>query len=205
MKNIIKKWMYLLLDKPLIPEELMEAKGPLLLHISDTPMEVYSFIYKLVNLINPQYIVHTGDIVDNIKLENFKNRLADYQTNLEKFVDKIEKIHRGEIYYVIGNHDKMKSVQGVTKKGTILYEGKINIEGKTFYLRHNYRRVETKADYYLYGHRFEPKHKKIRSQQLLNGILNINVIDLSTGLIYQIDYPMATNQFRKMERGRIGF
>lgn len=67
----VMKWMKLLLNKPYIPAELADTKGPLLLHISDTPQEIYPYIIKFVQMLQPSYIVHTGDLVDNIKLGFF--------------------------------------------------------------------------------------------------------------------------------------
>jgi hypothetical protein len=57
------------------PEDLLnDVKGPVLLHISDTPSEIYPFIFKIIDVLKPKYIIHTGDLADNVKLEINRDR-----------------------------------------------------------------------------------------------------------------------------------
>jgi hypothetical protein len=47
------------------PEDLLnDVKGPVLLHISDTPSEIYPFIFKIIDVLKPKYIIHTGDLAE---------------------------------------------------------------------------------------------------------------------------------------------
>ena len=57
---------------------LNDIKGPVLLHISDTPSEIYPYIFKIIDILKPQYIFHTGDLADNVKLEINKDRIKGY-------------------------------------------------------------------------------------------------------------------------------
>lgn len=198
--------LYLFFNKPYIPPEIKLEKGPLLLHISDTPEESYNYVMKVIDNINPQYIVHTGDIVDNIKLETNINYLSTYENGLKNFLDSIESYDLVP-YYVIGNHDHINSVTKFSKKGIILEKGVIEIEGYSFYLSHQYEEFEEysiKTDYWLFGHSPNPCHYKSEEQVILNGLLHMNIIALSTGNIYQIEYPLSTNYYRKIEKGSIG-
>lgn len=200
----LKKKIHSIFGIPYIPEEIYKDKGPLLLHISDTPEESYSFIFKVIEKINPQYIVHTGDIVDNIKLETNKNYLYLYEEALERFIKAIEKHKNITPYYVMGNHDDIDSVKRLSNRGIILEKGVVSIEGLDFCLFHDYEKLDIKTDYCLFGHKFHPSHHIDEGQIVLNGILNINIISLSTGNLYQIDYPSGINYYRKMTRGSIG-
>jgi len=195
--------MYLFINKPYIPPEIKTEEGPLLLHISDTPEESYKYVMKVIENINPQYIVHTGDIVDNIKLETNKSYLYLYEKGLEKFINSIEK-HNITTYYVMGNHDDIDSVIKFSNKGIILERGVIEIEGRSFYVSHEYEKSNIKTNYCLFGHSPEIVHYKEKEQTILNGLLHMNVIALSTGTIYQIEYPLGTNYYRKIEKGSIG-
>jgi len=147
--------------------------------------------------------VHTGDIVDNIKLETNSNYLSIYEKGLKKFIDAIES-YNIEPYYIIGNHDNINSVTKFSNKGIILEKGVIEIEGYSFYLNHKYEKSKIISNYYLFGHSPEPYHHKEKNQIILNGLLHMNVIALSTGAIYQIEYPLSTNYYRKIEKGSIG-
>jgi len=193
----------LFINRPYIPPEIKSEKGPILLHISDTPEESYQYIMKAINNINPQYIVHTGDIVDNIKLETNYKYLPLYERGLKKFIDCIEG-HNSVPYYVMGNHDDIDSVIKFSNKGIILRKGVIEIEGYSFYVSHEYEKSNSKTDYCLFGHSFDPVHHKEEDKVVLNGLLNMNAIALSTGRIYKIEYPLGINYYRKMERGSIG-
>lgn len=200
----IKQWIGLLVERPYIPEELRQAKGPILLHISDTPEEIYSYIIKLVEILNPSFIVHTGDMVDNIKLELTPQRIQEYKNSLNKLISRLEESSKASIYYVMGNHDEEEIVKAISKKGIVMVEGHIMIEGMRFYLNHYYQDKPHKAQYYLYGHSFEPHSYKTQGHVGLNGIQDINVIDLATEKIYTLPYPLGTNQYRKMVLRGIG-
>lgn len=203
IKSNLKKKMYLLFNQPYIPPELKDEKGPLLLHISDTPEESYKYIIKVIDKINPQYIVHTGDIVDNIKLGTNRNYLSIYENALKKIMDVIED-YNAVPYYIIGNHDDINSVIKFSNKGIILEKGIIEIEGHSFYVSHEYEAGNIKAEYCLFGHDPAPVHYREKNQTILNGLLHINIIALSTGKIYQLEYPIGTDYYRKIERRSIG-
>lgn len=199
----IKEWFALLENRPYISEEIQKAKGPLLLHISDTPEEIYSYIIELVKAIKPTYIIHTGDLVDNIKLEILPEKIEAYRNSLKSFVAKLERCSNASIYYVMGNHDEVDVVGEVTERGIVMVEGHIMIEGIEFYVNH-YHIEEVKSQYYLFGHSFIPSSYKTDQQIGLNGLEGIHVIDLGTQEVYRVPYPFGTNQFRKMQQRKIG-
>lgn len=198
-----KKSIYSFLGIPYIPEEIYEDKGALLLHISDTPEESYPYIMKVIEKINPQYVVHTGDMVDNIKLENNFSYLSSYENKLEKFINSIEK-YNIKPYYVIGNHDNIHSIERLSKKGTVLEEGIVEIENNLFSLSHSHEGCKNEADYCLFGHNFKEFYFQDQEKLALNGLNSMNVIGLSTGRVYKINYPMSMNYYRRMERLSIG-
>lgn len=202
MKSLKKK-IYLFFNKPYIPPELKKEEGPILLHISDTPEESFKYIIKVIDKINPQYIVHTGDIVDNIKLGTNRNYLSTYENGLQKIIQSIEE-YNVHPYYIVGNHDNIDSIMKFSNKGVVLERGFIEIEKSLFYVSHEYEEGHIKADYCLFGHAPAPYHYKEKNQTILNGLLNINIIVLSTGKVYQLEYPVGTNYYRKIERKSVG-
>lgn len=202
--EILKEWLGLLIDRPYIPEKLKKAKGPFLLHISDTPEETYKYIIKLIKNLNPKYIVHTGDLVDNIKLEINPWKIEVYKKFLGRFIPQLEKFSRGGVYYAMGNHDEIEVVKEISKRGVVMVEGHIMIEGIQFYINHYHVEEQPITQYYLFGHNFTPKNYKNSQHTALNGIQGINIIDLATEEIYILPYPLGTNKFRQMERRPIG-
>lgn len=204
----VGKWIMLLLNRPYIPAELADTKGPLLLHISDTPHEIYPYIIRLVQMLQPSYIIHTGDLVDNIKLEITPDRFEEYRYSLEQWLPELESSSKATIYYVMGNHDRLDIVNKITKRGISTEEDYIEVEGSRFYVNHYYNYANyangRDFDYYLYGHSMEPLSFTNGRKVFLNGLNSINVIDLSTNKVYNLPYPLETNTCRTMRRRKIG-
>src|SRR5699024_3162657 len=97
--------------RPYITQELLDSiKGPILLHIRDTPVQVYNYIFRLIDIVKPDFIIHTGDMADNIKLEMNRNRIDCYSKGATKLIDGLEKNTTSEIYYVLGNHDNHNTI-----------------------------------------------------------------------------------------------
>jgi len=190
---------------PYISKELLdEIKGPILLHISDTPVDIYGYIFKIIDILKPQYIVHTGDMADNIKLEIYKYKIDSYCKGVTKLIDGIEKNKCSKIYYVLGNHDDYETVSNLTKRGIILNDGIMTINDCSFSVSHYYKENSNKVDFNLYGHSYEPNHYIKDATIGLNGLLNINIIDLSNKRVFHLDYPSGTDTSRGMKLKRIG-
>ncbi len=204
LKDSYKRFLSLF-NYPYIEKELLnDMKGPLLLHISDTPVDIYNYILRIINIIKPQYIIHTGDMADDIKLEIYKNRIDDYNKGIKKLIKILEEDELSKIYYVLGNHDNYEAVSKLTKRGEILYEGVLSIEDCNIAVNHYHKEYSNKVDFNLYGHSFDPNHYVKNGTIGLNGTLNINIIDLSNKKVFQIEYPMNTNVSRRMELRKIG-
>lgn len=190
---------------PYISENILkDLKGPILLHISDTPVDIYNYIFRIINILKPMYIIHTGDMADNIKLEICKNRIESYQQGVSKLINGLEKNDFSKIYYVLGNHDDYKTVSQLTKKGIILKSELLTIDNYNIQVCHEHKEISENVDFNLYGHSFMPRHYIKGTTIGLNGLLHINIIDLSSKKIFQLEYPIGTNRLRCMELKRIG-
>ena len=189
-----------LFNYPYISDEtLSDIKGPILLHISDTPVDIYNYIFRIIDILKPQFIIHTGDMADNVKLGIYKDKISYYHQGAKKLIEGLEQNEYATIYYVLGNHDDYETVRKLTKKGIIL-----SIDGCRLTVGHYYREYSCNADFNLYGHSFEPGHSIKNGTIDLNGLLNINVIDLSNKGVFHLDYPVGTNGSRRMKLSRIG-
>ncbi|MDR5659629.1 metallophosphoesterase [Serpentinicella sp. ANB-PHB4] len=205
--NIIEKakeWQGLILERPYISPELQSLKGPVLLHISDTPREIHRYIVRLVEILQPDYIIHTGDLVDDIKLEQLPHYIDEYKKLASIFIQQLEAVTDAKTYYAMGNHDRYQVIKSISKKGIPITNGHIQIEGINFYINHYHTDEKEHIDYYLYGHSFEPKSYRKEDHTGLNGLDMIHVLDLSTREIYTLPYPFDTDYYRKMARRKIG-
>lgn len=194
-----------LFNYPYISEEFLKnIKGPILLHISDTPVDIYNYIFRIINILKPQFIIHTGDMADNIKLGIYKNRTDEYRQGVAKLIRGLEKNEFSKIYYVLGNHDNYDIVNKLSKKGIILKEGLVTIGDCRIAVGHYYKEYLNEAEFNLFGHSLEPGHFNDKGTICLNGLLNINVIDLSNKEVYHFDYPIGTNYSRGMMLKKAG-
>ncbi len=162
----------------------------LVMHIGDTPESVYSFLERLIDELQPDIIVHTGDLVDNIKLERRPELKPAYEAGLRKLA-RILKGSGAKLYIVPGNEDCKKLLREFFGEDVIEPGSIIEIEGKTFALGHSWQDVADKnADFKLHGHNFEIIPGS------LNAVLGVNFIFLPSGKVIRIDYPVGTDTAR---------
>lgn len=190
---------------PYISKELLkEIKGPIILHISDTTVDIYNYIFRVIDILKPKYIIHTGDLADNIKLEIHKDKIDLYRKGVKNLIAGLEKNGTSKIYYVLGNHDDYKIVSQMNKRGTILMEDLLTINDCRIVATHCHKEISYNVDFNLYGHSLDPNHYNKKGTIGLNGLLNINIIDLSTKRVFHLEYPLGTNGSRRMKLSRIG-
>jgi predicted MPP superfamily phosphohydrolase len=203
MKNF-KKTLFRILGFINIPEEI-NTEHDLLIHISDTPNIVFSDIKHLIKTLKPKYIVHTGDFVDNIKLELYPHRLEDHKTQLTKLINILEESSARRIFMCVGNHDDEEALSELTTRVEIVstYK-KTTLENLDFTMVHNSHEIDDYlSTYNLYGHDLEKPSCFKNNMYFLNGIDNIHVIDLTDKKIYYIRYPLGTTDSR-LNKNKLG-
>lgn len=180
-----------------IPQQLKDTTDQKVLHLSDTPSTLYPAIDKLVQHLKPDFIIHTGDLVDDIKLEHNGHELMAYQREVATLINMLESSHAREIYIVPGNHDHQEVLLSNTTRARLLDEGNtVCINKCTFGVAHKMKHLPQGADFNLYGHNFKQPQQK--TDLYLNGLQQINVILLPSNDIIKIPYTWATNRERKM-------
>ncbi len=199
------KYFSYFLGIPFIPEALNNVTEPLILHISDTPSEIYPYLYKIIQQLSPKYIIHTGDLVDNIKLEYLQGKKMNYAESARSFFSHLKKMNVFDFYIIPGNHDCPDTIQSLWKDVKILHEGTtLQLENLTIGVAHFFEKLPRQADIYLYGHNLHLEEGDRGKYVYLNGIYNIHVISALTRQIFYIPYPMATNSLRRITNRKIG-
>lgn len=202
IKNLINK----LLGNINIPEKLIHSDDPLLLHISDTPVFTYRPIKKLIREIKPDYIIHTGDISDDLKVEIYPNLESDSIKKALSFIEFLAK-QNCKIYISTGNHDSLELLSLCkNKKNISITDSKeyIEVNGRTIAFSHYSNLLKKKpGDINLYGHDLSIPSQSIDGNLFLNGIEYINIINLRTFKIYRFKYPLGTenSRLRKFKPG----
>lgn len=193
----LKQGVYSALGRIYIPEDIL-GKKDLILHISDTPLAIYPAIRRLIRIMKPKVIIHTGDLADHIKLEFNENLMKEFLSDARKIIRIMEFSSAQEIYLAMGNHDKYAKVKDMVSRSTLIeMGGVVKIEGYDFHLSHYYEDVITDPrEYNLYGHNPEKKNHKVRTRWFLNGVSSINVIEGESGKVHELRYPWGTDSYR---------
>ncbi len=188
-----------------INDSLISNKSPLLLHISDTPSQFYPELKRIINLINPEYIIHTGDLADNLKCEFKPSLLMKYRYEVKKLLKILNKSSAEKIYLALGNHDDYDFISD--NKGRLeVYSDVGELEFNNIKLVYSHYPEYIKnphADIYLFGHDIKPESVFSDLYISLNGVNSINIINLETLEIQCLNYPMGTNSAR-LNKNKIG-
>ncbi|MFA4647326.1 metallophosphoesterase [Pyrococcus kukulkanii] len=168
-----------------VPEDIKLSQKKIL-HISDTPESVYKFLQRLLKEVQPDIIIHTGDLVDNIKLERKPWLEGAYRRKLEVLKRILSKTD--QLYIIPGNEDKEEIIREIFQNSAIIVRSGtvLNIWGKSIGVGHEPEDVsDLKADFLLYGH--DPKEKFG-----LNGVHSVNIITYPDWKVFKLPYPSGT-------------
>lgn len=181
-----------------IPEELRNPSKRIL-HLSDTPSHIFRTVVKFASILKPDIIIHTGDMVDDVKLELYPGQAGKYKKWADSLLYSLSPHVKDKIIIVPGNHDRtdllvMPQNAFIMDEGTVL-----NIDGVSIGLAHKFENLPAGCDYFLYG------HDMIREEdsKYLNGIYRINIIDMNNSTVVRLPYPAGTDDWR-MKRTKIG-
>jgi predicted MPP superfamily phosphohydrolase len=179
----------------LVPDEIIKREEKILLHISDTPHTIFKAIDELIEMIQPEYIVHTGDLVDNLKLEIYPGLKIQYEKDVEDILRIISK-SRIRSYIALGNHDLETLVDRSGEKLSINKDMiEENIEGHMISINH-YFQPDSNGEIFLYGHDAHQSNQDCD----LNGIFHIHVIFLKSMRVVRLKYPWGTKDQRMLKR-----
>ena len=178
----------------------------MLLHISDTPYTIFPYLRRALRRLSPAFVVHTGDLCDNIKLERRKGLLGIYSKKIKDLISIFEEGKYGTIL-VAGNHDDVPALlSAVTCETVQLWtsSGRFSIGQYVFGAGHTYESVmDIKAQFCLFGHNKERKSGEDENgRMLLNGLEAMYLIHLHTGEIISMPYPPGTENAR-LQKGRM--
>ena len=178
----------------------------MILHISDTPSTMFPYLRRAIQRLRPTWVVHTGDLVDDIKLE-FRPGLMDlYRKKLRVLLEVLTEETCGTIL-LTGNHDHLPTLLEMTENSSIQVwskPGRFFIGSFRFRAGHTYDDViEDAVEYNLFGHNLEHL-TSIDScgRFFLNGLEEMHLIHMETGDVIPIKYPPGTDDAR-LERKRV--
>ena len=199
-----KKIRSIITGKSYIDNSWFSDDSSLMLHISDTPSQFYSELSRIIDIVRPDYIIHTGDLADNIKIELSPSLLTKYRHESKKLLKSLNSSKAEYISISLGNHDDYDLVYENKGRINIYREiGRLDIKDNSFVFSHYHDYLKSiEADVYLFGHNIKFKNSITDSGIYLNGIISINIINLDTLEVRCIKYPFGTDSAR-MKQNRI--
>ncbi|KJS86420.1 MAG: hypothetical protein JM58_06950 [Peptococcaceae bacterium BICA1-8] len=194
----IKAGLFYTLGSVYLSRKLLDNPEPKILHISDTPAVLYSQLKKIIKKIQPEYIIHTGDLVDNIKLSIYPSRIDEYTKGARDLIEILESSSAKEIHITLGNHDNKNIVCNLIKRSTIYEKNAvINIENIHLKISHySNDSIISPSRFNLFGHDISLGSQIINGKVFLNGIQSINIIALNSKKVFSLPYPIGTNESR---------
>lgn len=180
-----------------MPVHLEEFRGNCLLHVSDTPSTFYGDLKRLVDFLSPSCLVHTGDLVDDIKLANRPGFAGLFRIRLVSLFKAIEAVPLGNVAIACGNHDIPEAIRAIAPECTFFQGGgRMRMCGLGMAIGHSINELGSPpADYNLYGHDTTPP-PACSGGVFLNGVLGINVIKLDAGIVETFPYPRYVDDAR---------
>lgn len=180
-------------------------RGKVALHFSDTPSTFYGVMRRLIRFFEPQCIVHTGDLADDVKLEIRPGELPLYRRKLMELTSVLSSVQKSRIVLVTGNHDHEESVREFFPDSSVIIKsGRIEMCGLDFNLSHEPEGLQTPYGHFnLFGHAPVPEEAPSQGQVFLNGLYAIHVLRVDTGEVLALEYPGYVNDARLNKR-RVG-
>nr|WP_321502500.1 metallophosphoesterase [uncultured Dethiosulfovibrio sp.] len=188
-----------------IPDELIGRSGEFLLHVSDTPSSFFPDLNRIISKVRPLWVVHTGDLVDQVKLGLYPSLISSYRERIPRLSAILDRGSRkGDFQVVIslGNHDDSDTVEEFFPHCHIIDKvGGFSVHGWSFKASHYSSLISGSKDIIgLFGHDLSSLEGDPFG---LNGIKSVNLFSLKTGEVYEIPYPRYIDDQRQMKR-RIG-
>jgi predicted phosphodiesterase len=184
---------------------VLDRNEHILLHISDTPSNFYGGLKRLIKQISPEYIIHTGDFVDDVKLQIRPYKLWLYEKNAIELMKILEASDAQKIHIVLGNHDEENVLKRHAVRCKISEAQSLTIENRSFNISHySYDIFEKPASFHLFGHDLSMESSFESNCWHLNGISAINIIFLGSGIVLNLPYPYGIDNARQ-KKTHIGF
>ena len=184
-----------------LPSCLEGAKGRCLVHISDTPSVFYGDLDKLLGYLEPLCVVHTGDLVDEVKLGLRPGNAAIFRQRLKALAKAMGKVPGERVTIAVGNHDLAEDIRSVFPRAKIFDRGaRMSLCGLDVALAHSREELpQPPAAFNLFGHNADvlPDQEGVR---YLNGVLGINVILVESGDVEVLPYPSYVDDARSCKR-----
>ena len=135
-----------------IPLGVGQIKGTRLLHISDTPSRLYPFYRELIKSVNPDIILHTGDMADEVKVGRNPAATYEYKAKLKRIAE-ILNDSGARLIITPGNNDLKEEIATLIPTAEIYASGEvITLDGEQCRVGHSVFSMTFDKKWHFYGH-----------------------------------------------------
>ncbi len=137
-----------------LPEGIDSIKGTKILHIGDTYSKHYPYFKKLISLVKPDIIIHTGDTSDEVKVGRIPGTRYEYRSKI-KFILKCLDESGARVIFVPGNNDVVEDVKEFIPRAEVYPENSIiTLDGEECRIGHMVMHMTFDKRWSFYGHGF---------------------------------------------------
>ena len=184
-----------------LPLHLQEARGKCLVHVSDTPSVFYGDLRRLLEFLEPLCLVHTGDLVDDVKLALRPGYSRIFRNRLRLLAEVMSAVPGDRVAIITGNHDLPEVVRSAFPGVMVFEEGiRLSLCGLDVALAHSLEELPLPpAAFNLFGHDVEVPLDH-EGSLYFNGVNGINVILLEGCTVEVLPYPPYVDDARCCRR-----
>ena len=181
-------------DEINLPEWLSNVMGKKILHIGDTESWRYGFYRKLIALIKPDVIIHTGDMADEVKAGRMTETAEEYEFKVKEMCRMLGESGAG-IIIVPGNNDLKAVICELLPQATVVANNtKLCLDGVDFKVGHEVANMVFDLKWSFYGHGFtgdswSASMNKVGGQLRFNACNGPVVCSLSEEKFHQFFLP----------------
>ncbi len=135
-----------------IPSEIAELRSPKILHIGDTESRNYPYYRKLISLVKPDIILHTGDMADEVKVGRIPGTEYEYISKIKVLLG-IMSESGARLIIVPGNNDLPDEIRKIAPQAEVYPVNTVlTIDGIECRIGHQVMRMTFDRDWSFYGH-----------------------------------------------------
>ncbi len=177
-----------------IPEGVENIKGQKVLHIGDTFFCDYPYYRKLISVLKPDVIIHTGDMADEVKVGRIPCTRNEYIFKIKKLLDILNN-SGARLIIVPGNNDLPDKIKELSPKAEVYTRDSIvTIDGVECRIGHQVSLLTYDRDWAFYGHGLTGEEWKYEYNEegkpcRFNAIWGSFIYSLSENKFFRIPRP----------------
>ena len=139
-------------QKEIALPDLSQFSGECVLHIGDTESAAYPYYRRLIELVRPDVILHTGDLADEVKIGRDPTLLHEYTVKVKHLLEILQK-SGARVVIVPGNHDVREVIEEFAPYAEVYEKGsEVRLSGIPCRVGHQVKEMTFDRRYCMYGH-----------------------------------------------------